>query len=436
MKEQRVNIVIVLLVLLILTPVDVFAADDDGQGNHYQGPPPEALSACLGMQAGDTVVFPGENETITALCLEHNGQLIAVPEPMNQLDRRDRQRQSFSVVDTGQAACYDSNGIEIDCPPAEVAFYGQDAQFEGPGLNYTDNGDGTVTDNVTGLVWQQVPADMPFNWQDAQDYCEVLSLAGSDNWRTPSLKELFSISDFAIGWPYINTEYFGLANAPEFKQQQYWSSNYYEVGTTHGGASSAMGVNHGTGHIKAYPDGNDGGPMVAKYVRCVRGEEYGVNKFGDRHDGTVTDKATGLMWMQDDSFVALDWQEALAFAEQKNAENYMGYRDWRLPNIKELQSIVDYSGVYPAIDVRYFQMTDQDSYFWSSTSAYFGPQSPEYYYAWYVAFGYAVGDDGEDLHGAGAVRFDTKAVGGPEGEDPERIYNYVRLVRDTDKHSR
>lgn len=198
-----------------------------------------------------------------------------------------------------------------------MAFYGQDAQFEGPEFNYTDNGDGTVTDNVTELVWQQVPPDMPFSWADAQDYCEVLSLAGSDNWRTPSLKELFSISDFTTGWPYINTEYFGLANAPEFKQQQYWSNNYYEVGTTHGGAPSAIEVNHGTGHIKAYPDGSDGGPMGAKYVRCVQGKEYGINKFVIRHDATITDKATGLMWMQDDSLVALDWQEALAFADLK-----------------------------------------------------------------------------------------------------------------------
>ncbi len=376
MNEQTVYRVIVLLTLLVLTPVDVFAKNNDNRGKH---------------------------------------------------------KQSFSLVDTGQAACYDNAGIEIPCPERGEALYGQDAQFAGQESNYTDTGDGTVTDNVTGLVWQQFPSDLPMNWADAQDYCEILSLAESDNWRTPNLKELFSISDFIIGWPYINTEYFGLVNAPEFKQQQYWSSNYYEVGTTHGGAPSAIGVNHGTGHIKAYPDGSDGSPMAGKYVRCVQGREYGINTFVTRQVGTVTDKATGLMWTQEDSQVALDWQEALAFAAQKNAENYMGYRDWRVPNIKELQSIVDYSGVYPAIDSRYFQITDIDSYFWSSTSAYFGPQSPEHFYAWYVAFGYAVGPDGEDMHGAGAVRFDTKVAGGPAGEEPERIYNYVRLVRDAGK---
>lgn len=91
--------------------------------------------------------------------------------------------------------------------------------------------------------------------------------------------------------------------------------------------------------------------------------------------------------------------------QMMNAEGYLGYSDWRLPNIRELQGIVDYSGSYPAIDTTYFNITDIDSYFWSRTSAYFSPASPGYYYGGYVAFGYAVGTDGEDVHGAGAVRY-------------------------------
>jgi len=52
------------------------------------------------------------------------------------------------------------------------------------------------------------------------------------------------------------------------------------------------------------------------------------------------------------------------------------------------------------------------------------------YYAWYVAFGYAVNSSGADTYGAGAVWFDTKTEGGPLGEGGERYYNWVRLVRD------
>ena len=63
---------------------------------------------------------------------------------------------SYPIVDTGQTTCYDDSGV-ITCPAEGEAFYGQDAQFTGNPPSYTDNGDGTVTDNVTGLIWQQSP---------------------------------------------------------------------------------------------------------------------------------------------------------------------------------------------------------------------------------------------------------------------------------------
>jgi hypothetical protein len=49
------------------------------------------------------------------------------------------------------------------------------------------------------------------------------------------------------------------------------------------------------------------------------------------------------MWTQNDSATGLDWQEALAWVQARNAESYLGYADWRLPNAKELQGLVDYS---------------------------------------------------------------------------------------------
>ena len=352
---------------------------------------------------------------------------------------------SFGVVDTGQTACYDDNGDEISCPESGDAFAGQDAQYEGIQFNYTDNGDSTITDNATGLMWQQTPGNRGLSWQEAVDYCESLELAGFDDWRIPTLKELFSISDFSKGWPYLNTTYFNLAGTSVSKDEQYWADYY--VGTTiEGGSEAAFGVNHGTGHIKAYP-ANVSGPM-GNYVRAVRGNTYGVNEFVDNGDGTITDNATGLMWQQADSGSTLDWENALAYADNSSLA---GHDDWRLPNIKELQSIVDYThspsaneaaNQGPAIDTDFFQITELPSgttnystdygYFWSSTSAYFGTQSPEYYYAWYVAFGTAVDGEGNDMHGAGAVRFDTKVEDGPLGEGGERYYNYVRLVRDAD----
>jgi len=348
------------------------------------------------------------------------------------------------LPDTGQTACYDDNGDQISCPSSGASFYGQDAQYAGIQPNHGDNGDGTVTDNVTGLTWQQTPQDMGLSWQDAVDYCESLELAGYGDWRMPTLKELFSISDFSQGWPYLDTTHFDMAGTFVSKDEQYWADNDYVGTTREGGSAAAFGVNHGTGHIKAYPAGASG-PM-GNYVRAVRGNaSYGVNDFVDNDDGTVTDRATGLMWQQADSGTGMDWEDALAYAEGLTLG---GHDDWRLPDVKELQSIVDYtrspsagdpSALGPAIDTDYFDITELPSgttdyspdygYFWTSTSAYFGTNSPEYYYAWYVAFGTAVDNDGADMHGAGAVRFDTKYEGGALGEGGERYYNYVRAVR-------
>lgn len=264
----------------------------------------------------------------------------------------------------------------------------------------------------------------------------------------PSAKELYSIEDFNTGWPYINQDYFSLVNNDNIsKDEQYWTSNKYVGVTVEGGSDAAFGINFGTGHIKAYA-ANATGPVGGKYVRAVRGDTYGTNDYTDNGDGTVTDNNTGLMWQQADDGNTYDWENALAYAE--NSE-FAGHSDWRLPNVKEMQSIVDYdysptatdaAYVGPAIDpiftctplpssVQEAGYDDDYGYYWSSTSALF-QSGGTYYYAWYVAFGRAVNGEGEDFHGAGAVRYDTKDEDGPAGEDAERYYNYVRLIRDVD----
>ncbi len=287
------------------------------------------------------------------------------------------------------------------------------------------------------------PAPGPTPWQEAVDYAGELELAGYDDWRLPSAKELFTISDFGLSWPYLDTDYFTLASGEITKDEQYWTSNDYVGTTTEGGSEAAFGVNHVTGHIKAYP-AVARGPAGGNYVRVVRGDEYGTNDLVDNGDGTITDNATGRMWAQSDGGAELEWQDALAFAEDSELG---GFTDWRLPNVKELQSIVDYSrspsatdpsAVGPAIDEMFSateitnEAGDSDfGYYWSSTSALFRSGEP-YYYAWYVAFGRAVDGNGEDSHGAGAVRFDTKTENGPDGEGGERYDNFVRLVRDAE----
>ena len=74
---------------------------------------------------------------------------------------------------------------------------------------YKINGDGTVTDNQTGLVWQQVVPSGTYGPLDAQSYCQNLNLGGTGaGWRLPTLSELFSLVDLGSAPPYIDSAAF------------------------------------------------------------------------------------------------------------------------------------------------------------------------------------------------------------------------------------
>jgi hypothetical protein len=109
----------------------------------------------------------------------------------------------------------------------------------------------------------------------------------------------------------------------------------------------------------------------------VRGDgSYGVNDYVNNGNGTITDRATGLTWTQNDNGDGVIWDEALSYCE---ALNLGGTGDWRLPNIKELQSIVDFSRSpdatnSPAIDPLFTltpivdELGQNDWGYWSSTT--------------------------------------------------------------------
>jgi hypothetical protein len=373
----------------------------------------------------------------------------------------------YPIPPTGQKRCYGSSGGEIPC----TARSGQDATHARSELRYRDNGDGTVSDLNSGLMWQKTPAGKT-TWDEARAGARQTALGTHTDWRLPTIKELYSLIDFsgAVGpqalKPFIDTAYFdfryGDTKAGErLIDAQYWSSTEY-TGRTMGGNETVFGVNFADGRIKGYPKYVPGNRTAGHrmFVRYVRGNTaYGRNDFVDQRDGTVLDRATGLMWMQVDSGALkagpfsdgrMNWPQALDWAA---GLNYAGHTDWRLPNAKELQSIIDYrrspaatrsaaiDPVFRSTLMRNETGRDDYAQYWTSTTHLDGPRQGGA--AVYIAFGEALGymrsPNGiavQDVHGAGAQRSDPKQGDPslfPQGRGPQgdviRIYNNVRLVR-------
>ncbi|MES9856369.1 MAG: DUF1566 domain-containing protein [Sedimenticola sp.] len=110
-----------------------------------------------------------------------------------------------------------------------------------------------------------------------------------------------------------------------------WLSSTQYVSTTMNGDETLFGVNFADGRIKGYGYSRPGRQRREKkfYARYGRGNAYGTNHFVDNGNGTVSDHSSGLTRMQRDSGKTMNWQQALAYAE--NLE-YAGHDDWRLPN--------------------------------------------------------------------------------------------------------
>jgi len=318
-----------------------------------------------------------------------------------------------------------------------------------------------------------------------------MAYGGFSDWRLPSIKELYSLMNFngtdpggvssmdtSLLTPFIDPTYFNFAYGntaigERIIDSQYISTNIFVLNPAESGSAKIFGLNLADGRIKGYDQWMDTSHRTEKafFVQLVRGRtDYATNSFTNNGDGTVTDASTGLMWSQTDNGSGLLWSDALAWVQTKNATNYLGRNDWRMPNAKELHSLVnyanapDYNGM-PAIDTAHFTCTgitnengDADyPYYWTSTThaGYSATGSTSGKEANYIPFGRGLGWPSSigrwvDVHGAGCQRSDPKTgppyayattytvtkngvtyTGysfGPQG-DALRGLNYVRLVR-------
>jgi hypothetical protein len=226
--------------------------------------------------------------------------------------------------------------------------------------SYTDQGNGTVKDTVTGLIWQQAVAKtQAYTWTGAQAYCQSLTLAGL-TWRLPTRIELLSIVDFTRTSPAIDTTAFTntpgamytWTNSPwvvsqiATKAQLSWIVNFYE------GLTSNAGDRTATEYARCVSSSR-GGPLPKLYTEVATGEEQ--------------DAETGLIWQQDDSGTTMAFTAAAPYC----ASLALNGHTWRVPSIKELSTLVDedppISKVSPAIDTTTFPSTAASTPYWSSS---------------------------------------------------------------------
>lgn len=270
---------------------------------------------------------------------------------------------SITVPDTGQT--YDAPLIL-----GEDSYYNSVAQ---PIYTEPIPVDGTITDNITGLTWIKDPSLAGINnlytWTNALTTCLGLAYAGG-GWRLPNIKELWSIVRYEGASPYIGF-------APLCQSDYYWAST-----TNSGDASCALAINFASGQCIGRVKTN------TAYIRPVRSEgklvdsgqttsysagDDGANNpaaiqpnFTDNEDGTISDNISGLMWIKNPVAAGIggtyNWETAITTCENLDYANII---KWRLPNVKELMSVLNYQN-NPAICPDNF--TVSSGYYWTSTS--------------------------------------------------------------------
>jgi hypothetical protein len=225
-----------------------------------------------------------------------------------------------------------------------------------PAQSYDTSTPGVAVDRVTGLSWQRAILPDNLDWQQAKLACSCLVLGGHDDWRLPSRIELVSLVDFTRQEPALDPVVF-----PDTPHEWFWSS------------SVVAGTDPPAAWYVAFFDGDThyAGLEVPYRVRCVRGAIATAPRFTARPDGTVADATTGLTW-QKSITSGRTWAEAKTTCA--------ALPGWRLPDMKELQTIIDEHRSDPAVDPALFPDTPDEG-FWAAT-----PLAGTTDAAWFVSF--------------------------------------------------
>jgi len=245
-----------------------------------------------------------------------------------------------------------------------------------PGPRFGDNQDGTVTDNLTGLIWlQNATCFSATIWstaltevnQLATGACDLNDGSTAGQWRLPNLNELESLIDVSASNPAdpIGSPFIAIANGV------YWSSTSYfdaEAGSPHAWSirfGDGRYMNDSTANVKASANnevwavkGRSRGVVklqsTGMYVAYAPGDDGSLQagvpptypRWVDNRNGTITDTVTGLIWLKRTDCINQPWPAAVA-AVNNLASGQCGLTDgssaraWRMPNRNEMQSLAD-----------------------------------------------------------------------------------------------
>lgn len=273
---------------------------------------------------------------------------------VHQLQSQSIKKVLDKLPDTGQSKSYTDT-------------LGEDSDYTINAPELIDNLDGTITDKITGLMWQKVDGG-EMTHSSALQYADSLTLGSFTDWRLPIAFEIYSIQNLQVNNPALNTTYFTKSNA-----EYWWTSDLQVNDNSRVWVSNAGG---GIGnHLKS--ETISAGGTKRYHARAVRNIKENISlqkRFEVIDDDVVVDSLTGLMWQRKISNNPMTWENALAFSEQLSLGNY---NDWRLPNIKELHSIHMVKEFMPCLDRIAFPLADIRK-LWSSTT-----QNNQATRAWY-----------------------------------------------------
>lgn len=345
---------------------------------------------------------------------------------------------------TGQTSCFNATG-SIAC----TGTSGQDGDIKAglawPTPRFADNLNGTMTDNLTGLIWSKhanapeaalglatfcTPAtpgpENDMTWPQSIGYINCLNglnngvgYLGFNDWRLPNVNELESMVNAEVADTAIS--FLTPAGFVQAQSSQYWTSttdasnlpaspfatlNAWDMDLAKGQSFSSdkadligtkavwpvRGVSAGpakiwrTGQDVCFDLAGDPIPCVGtgQDGEKLAGAAWPVPRFMPNAGATLAlDRVTGLVWATSTvspgpaacagSGLNLDWQQALTHVACLNTNLYLGRNDWRLPNRKELRSLVDYSRGEPALPAAHPFTGLVEFLRWSSTTDAFVP---------------------------------------------------------------